>query len=285
MRQPSISSEWLRTFITIVDAGGFIRAAEHLHKTQSTISQHIRRLEEETGTTLFTAQGRRRVLTPAGEAFNGYARKMLDLQNEAMLAIRQTAIEGEIRLGVSHSLSEGIFPILLGRFAASYPHVRISVTTDHSHALIQAFDRGEYDLTLTLEQGTTSGKVLGTEEMVWIGPENFHWQDNSQPLPLAAFTEPCQFRTASTQALDQAGIPWQIIYNANSLSGLMAAVRSGLAVTVRARHAVTAGTEILTPRLVLPELPGIQVVLRNRSVSAASELMADILSGNRIQAS
>ena len=120
--------------------------------------------------------------------------------------------------------------------------------------------------------------------MVWIGQENFHWQDTTHPLPLAAFTEPCQFRNASIQALDQAGIPWRIIFNANSLSGLMAAVRTGLAVTVRARHAVTAGTEILSPRLPLPDLPRIQLVLRNRSVSATSELLADILAENRIQA-
>lgn len=276
MKQPNFSSELLLTFVTIIETGGFIRAAEHLYKTQSTISQHIKRLQQEVGTELFTLSGRRQVLTPAGEIFLGYAKRMLALQNEAVSAVMQTSIKDKIRIGVSHSISEGIFPELLGRFARSYPGVEMEVEIGNSLDIIQAYDQGKYDLSLTLEKELTGGELLGTEDMVWIGKEGFEWSP-SFPLPLSSYQDPCHFRQASIHALDQAGIPWQMVYSANSLTGLMAAVRAGLAVTVRARNAVSAGTEIITPRIDLPELPQVQVVLRNRTGSKASELLASAL--------
>lgn len=284
MKQANINSELLLTFVTIIERGGFIRAAEHLYKTQSTISQHVKKLQEEVGTDLFIPSGRRQILSPAGEIFLGYAKRMLSLQSEAIFATKQTYIKDEIRIGVSQSISESVFPEFLAHFARSYPDVKIEVETDNSQNLIQRYDQGKYDLTLTIENEVTSGQVLGVEDMVWIGKEGFEWS-NSKPLTLASYTEPCHFRQTSIQALDQAGIPWEMVYSTNSLSGLMAAVRAGLAVTVRARNAVTAGTEILTPRINLPELPQIQVVLRNRSVGKASELLTSALMNIKIRAS
>lgn len=283
MNQANISSELLLTFVTIIERGGFIRAAEHLLKTQSTISQHIKKLQQEVGTELFIPSGRRQVLSPAGEIFLGYAKRMLSLQSEAIFAVKQTSIKDEIKIGVSQSIGETIFPEFLGRFACSYPDVKIEVETDNSLNLIQRYDQGKYDLTLTIEKEATSGQVLGVEDMVWIGKEGLEWS-NTKALPLASYTAPCHFRQTSIQVLDQAGIPWEMIYSANSLTGLMAAVRSGLAVTVRARHAVSEGTEILTPRIDLPELPQIQVVLRNRAVGEAGKLLTSSLMNMNIHA-
>lgn len=283
MQQAKLSPELLRTFVAIVETGGFIRAASHLHKTQSTISQQMRRLEQEAGVGLFAAQGRSRVLTPSGEILLGYAKRLLALQDEAVLALQQTQLEAELRIGVSHSLSEGIFPSLLGRFVRTYPQVRLQVATDYSDRLIQQYDCGEYDLVLTLEREAQSGEILGQEDMVWIGAEQFTWPVG-KPLPLATYSQPCLFCRSSVQALDRAGLAWQIVYTANSLSALLAAVRAGLAVSVRARHAVSSGIEILTPRLDLPALPQLQVVLRHRVNTEAASLLAQELQAVHLQA-
>lgn len=277
MNQPNFSSELLRTFVAVIETGGFIRAAEHLHKTQSTISQHIKRLELETGTELFVASGRRRVLTSSGEILLGYAKRLLSLQDAAIFAVKQTSIEVVIRIGVSRDLSEGIFPRVLGRFSRAYPGVRLFVEAISTEEIIKRYDRNEFDLALTLENDPSAGRVIGTERMVWKGSEGYEWVPN-QPLPIATYPAPCLFRSSCIATLDKAQISWNIVYTSPDLLGLMAAVKAGLGVTVRAKNAISLGTEILTPRVNLPELPSLQVVLRNRVGGEASEILADELS-------
>lgn len=283
MSQANFSSELLRTFVAVIEANGFIRAAEHLHKTQSTISQHIKRLELETGAELFVASGRRRVLTPSGEILLGYAKRMLSLQDAALFAVKQTSIEEVIRIGVSRDLSEGVFPRVLGRFSRAHPGVRLFVESVATAEIIKRYDRNEYDLTLTLEDDSSAGQIIGTELMVWIGSEGFEWAPN-RPLPLASYPAPCLFRSGCIAALDNAQISWSIVYTSPDLLGLMAAVKAGLGVTVRAKNSISLGTEILTPRIDLPELPSLQVVLRNRVSGEASEILADELSQASLRA-
>jgi DNA-binding transcriptional LysR family regulator len=141
MRQPNISTELLQTFITVIEQGGFNRAALRLYKTQSTISQHIRKLESELGVSLFAVEGRRK-LTPMGEQFFSYAKRWLALQEEAVFALAKMELQGEVRIGVSHSLSEGVLPELLARFARTYPQVNLLVETGGSADLIQGYAQG-----------------------------------------------------------------------------------------------------------------------------------------------
>lgn len=284
MSYPNLSTELLKTFVTVVEVDGFNRAGETLHKTQSTISQQIRRLEQEVGESLFLAAGRKRVLSPAGEIFINYARRLLALQDDAIRTVRHTGMETSLSIGLSQGLGEGVLPTLLGQFARSYPGITLSVESGFSGTLKQRFDRGEFDLILTLEGSPDGGQILATEDMVWIGAEGFEWSA-ARPLPLAGFSNPCQFSDASMQALDAAGIPWTLVYTTTSLQGLMAAVRAGLGVTVRARHAVGEGTEILTPRIKLPDLPEISVVLRHRSSAVAAELLTESVAAARIEVS
>jgi DNA-binding transcriptional LysR family regulator len=272
MPRPNLSTELLRAFVTVVDLDGFNRAALHLHKTQSTVSQQIRRLETELGLALFAPAGRKRRLTAAGERFVGHARQLLRLQEAAVAAIADSAIEGEIRLGVAQGLSEGPFPELLARFARAYPRVRLHVHTGFARELNAGFERGDYDLILVVAPrghgpgpGAGSERPLGQARLHWIGAhpeiEAFGW-DGAEPLPLATFSPPCAFRQVAVDALNQAGIPWRIAYTTTSLPGLMAAVKSNLGVTARTEHALIPGTDIISPPTPLPVLPPVDVILR-----------------------
>lgn len=283
LKLANLSTELLRTFVTVVEQEGFIRAGEYLYKTQSTISQHIQRLEQELGVNLFAPLGRKRVLTPTGEIFFSYAKRWLNLQEEAQLAVAQTAIEGEVRIGVSMSMGEQFIPDLLAQFARYYPSLRLLVDTGHSQQLIQGYQTGLYDLVISLEREPKEGQILAEDSMLWIGQVDYQW-NKQKPLPLAAYINPCQFRDACIDALDQAGIRWQMVYSANSLSSLMASVRLGLAVTVRASNAVIAQTEILTPRLALPTLPAVYVILRNRNITDGQQLISELLAKQQIKA-
>jgi DNA-binding transcriptional LysR family regulator len=72
----------LRTFASVADSGGFSRAGERVHRTQSTISQHIKKLEEQAGRQLLKRSARAVQLTPDGERMLGYARRILSLHDE-----------------------------------------------------------------------------------------------------------------------------------------------------------------------------------------------------------
>src|SRR5712672_2722939 len=75
--------ELLRSFVSVVDAGGFTRAGERVHRTQSTVSQQIRRLEETLGYPLLHRNGKAVALTEQGERLLSYARRILALAEEA----------------------------------------------------------------------------------------------------------------------------------------------------------------------------------------------------------
>lgn len=276
MQTANLSPELLRSFVTIVEQNGFIRAAQHLHKTQSTISQHIKRLEQEVGTELFSAQGRKRILTPAGEILFNYAKRLLRLQEEALFATSQTLLEDVVHIGVSHSLSANVLPEFLAQFKRAYPNIRLKVRADFSKVLIQQYDQGEYDLVITIERSPQSGEIIGKEKIVWLGAEHYQWTKD-HPLPLAFYDRPCQLRESALQLLNQSALSWQLVYNTNNLASVLAAVKSGLAITACAQSSQIEGTEIITNRCHLPEVPDFSVVLRNRSVREACQLLGDAM--------
>src|SRR6201987_3738522 len=92
--------ELLRSFVSVVDAGGFTRAGERVHRTQSTVSQQIRRLEEALGRELIPRKGRQAPPTEEGERLLSYARRILALAAEARDVVARPAGEGVVRLGL-----------------------------------------------------------------------------------------------------------------------------------------------------------------------------------------
>src|SRR5215218_1264307 len=92
--------ELLRSFISVVDAGGFTRAGERVHRTQSTVSQQIKRLEDDIGQPLLNRNGKDVTPTEAGERLLSYARRLLALAEEARDVMARPESEGAVRLGV-----------------------------------------------------------------------------------------------------------------------------------------------------------------------------------------
>ena len=90
----------LRSFVSVVDAGGFTRAGERVHRTQSTVSQQIRRLEETFGRVLLHRNGKRATPTEEGERLLSYARRILSLAEEARDVVARPGSEGVTRLGI-----------------------------------------------------------------------------------------------------------------------------------------------------------------------------------------
>src|SRR5712675_564687 len=138
----------LRSFVSVVDAGGFTRAGERVHRTQSTVSQQIRRLEENVGSPLLHRDGKRVTLTAEGERLLSYARRILALAQEARDVVARPAGEGLVRLGIPEDFAAYRLAELLSEFVRSRPGLRLDVRCDLSVRLRRDLARGEFDLAL-----------------------------------------------------------------------------------------------------------------------------------------
>lgn len=266
----------LKTFVTVIESGGINRAADHLHKTQSSVSMQMQRLEERAGIALFQQVGRQKVLTNAGETMLVYARRLLDLQSEAIKALKGIIFEGNLRIGMSNAMADSDFIEELANFAHQYPGIRLQVSTHHSRHLFGAFQRGEFDYVIYLQSAEGPGKILRRQHVCWHSHPEFDW-NRSEPLSIACFESPCMFRKLSTDALRNAGIPWRETLTTNNFSALMATVEFGLAITARTPQATRGKTIIPGPEAGLPRLSDIFVAFQYQHDSPLAGLFAEWL--------
>ena len=124
----------LRSFVTVVDTGNFTRAAEHLHLTQSTVSQQILRLEQQLDCRLLDRSQRQVLPTEEGDRLLGYARRLLRLANEASEALSPEHTGGVLRLGVPEDLGSGALMPLIASFARERPRLRLEVESTRKFA-------------------------------------------------------------------------------------------------------------------------------------------------------
>ncbi|ARP79480.1 LysR family transcriptional regulator [Bordetella genomosp. 8] len=226
----------LRSFVSVVDAGGFTRASERVHRTQSTVSQQIRKLEERLGCALFRREGRKALLTEDGERLLGYARRILALSNELTDTVGKGAHAEAVRLGLPDDLAVPALTEIVGAFARSRPDVRLSVCCDLSYRLRSALAQGDLDLAL-LKREPDGGPGIAA----W--PERLHWVGEPTALPVGDDAVPlvmrpagCLYRERAIHALERAGRRWRIVYESPNLPGIQAALRGGLGVSVLDEH-------------------------------------------------
>src|ERR1700743_3241438 len=127
----------LRSFATGMELGSFAKAADRLGRSTSAISAQLKKLEGQAGTALLHKQGRGLALTAAGETMLAYARRLLDLNDEAAAALHGTDLEGWVRLGLQEDFGETLLPEVLGRFARAHPKVRIEARVVRNAELVE----------------------------------------------------------------------------------------------------------------------------------------------------
>lgn len=252
----NLDTNLLRTLITIERTNTFSGAAHVLSKTQSAVTQQMQRLEEQLGCTLFLKKGRGRILTPRGQQLAEHARRMLAVNDEALRALRETQMEGEIRLGAPLDVADTILPPMLTHIAQLAPKVRLEIRVDRSPFLMQALAVGEIDLSISTRMASDMhGFPVRTSPTVWICAAGYVYKKNA-PLPLILADEPSIFRKLALDALEQADHKdWHINYLAPTLVGIKAAVRAGLGVTARSTEFLGADMRVLGEAEGLPPLP------------------------------
>ncbi len=170
--------ELLRSFVSVVDAGGFTRAGERVHRTQSTVSQQIKRLEDDVGQPLLDRSGKDVTPTEAGERLLPYARRLLSLAEEAPRRDGAARHRGRgFRLGVPEDFAAYRLAKLLAAFSRSHPTLRLDVRADQSAYLKRDLERGDLDLALFKRTAGEKGGIAVWPERVALG----HQQEPSAP--------------------------------------------------------------------------------------------------------
>lgn len=279
----NLPTELLRTFVKAVELGSFTRAGDAVGRTQSAISLQMRRLEEMLDTPLFERGTHRVKLTEEGATLADYARRVLALNDEAVASLRRPRVAGCLRLGAPHEYMASLLPTILGKFAQSHPAVTLEVTCDLSKNLLERQAKGEFDLVIALHDDGQwgSGVLVHTEPLVWISSLDRACHDQL-PLPLVLAPSPCIYRNRVLHTLGRLNRSWRVSYTSSSYSGILAAVRAGLGVTLLAASTVPEGVRTLGERDGLPEMGVLDVcVHRSReNASEAATCLAEYVAGS-----
>ncbi|MET7711624.1 LysR substrate-binding domain-containing protein [Streptomyces sp. NPDC005407] len=278
----------LRTFLAVAQTLSFTQAARRLGLRQSTVSQHVRRLEDATGRQLFTRDTHSVELTEDGEAMLGFARTILQAHERAAAFFTGTRLRGRLRFGASEDFVLTRLPEILESFRRDHPEVDLELTVELSGTLHEQLAAGRLDLVLAKRRaGESHGELVWRDRMIWIAADGVRI-DPDRPVPLILIPPPAVTRARALDVLERHGRPWRIACTSGSLSGLVAAARAGLGVMAHTRGLVPPGLVPVPDRAGLPELGTVDFVLlhgrrRNAAQEAADALAAAILaSGDRL---
>ncbi|WJR65579.1 LysR family transcriptional regulator [Neorhizobium sp. CSC1952] len=269
----------LNSFVMLQQTGSFTEAAARLGIGQSTVTQHIQRLEKVLGRRLVFRDTHQVRLTAEGEALLGYARGMLDLNGKVASLFGESRLRGRLRLGVSEDVVASRLTSILEDFIRLYPLVDLELNVALSAVLYQMQDAGHLDLVLAKRHiGETHGRLLYREPLVWLARDPDLVLSRGDALPLIAFPPPSITRRVAQEALDREKMAWRIVCTCGSLSGLTAAARAGMGVLVQPRSMAPSGLKEI-PADRLPVLEDVEFVLipRRGADAALTEALSSLI--------
>lgn len=294
----------LKAFLTVADTGNVTKAADLLHLVQPAVSRQIKLLEDDLGQALFVRERHGMVLTDAGRALEGYARRaMLELDRaRAELMGPAGDVSGLVTLGLLPSTIDTLASPLVAAVAERHPGIRIRIAMGYAGTLLRWLQSGEVDLAL-LYGADRSPEVQTTpliEEPLWVIAPAAAKLRPRKPVPLAELAErplilPSSthgIRTLVDHACAVAGLSLTLAAETNALSVQRSLVLGGhgwtilppLAVADDLRSGQLSGAPLVEPditRTVVSALPAQPNV--GRHVRAVAERLTEC-ARNTVQA-
>lgn len=216
----------LRSFVALAEHQTFSAAGHAVSRTQSAISQQIKRLEDDVGTQLLIRSSKSVTFTPAGSTLLNYARRLLALEEEGRAAARGEQIRRALRIGLTDDVAAYALAPALRAFEQQDASVTVSLETLATRDLIAGVGT-RFDIAFAvLPAGSKTGRKVAALPLVWLGHARLA---ATLPLPLAIYPEGCAMRRAAVSALDKAGRAWMTKATVNGLLVIEAAVRAGIA--------------------------------------------------------
>ena len=277
----------LESFLAVAQTRNFTEAGRRLGLRQSTVSQHISKLEQAAGRRLFVRDTHSVVPTADGEALTGFAQSILEANARARDYFARSQVRGRVRFGTSEDFVSSRLPELLRDFVRRHPLADLELTVGVSAMLHQRLDAGELDLVLAKRRaGDERGRLVWRDRLVWIGAPDTG-VDPAAPVPLILFPQPSITRSVALEALERAGRAWRIVCTSGSLSGVRAAALAGLGITLHARGLIPDGLAEAAAAARLPAAGDVEFVVQTARQGVrgpVAELAQAILSnGDRLQ--
>ena len=257
---PDIDIDLLRAFVAVADAGSFTAAADVVGRSQSAVSQKIRRLEDFVGYPVFERTSRSLALTGVGGQLLIGARRMLDLNDDIMRSLQSARANGRLRVGICEDFVPHQLSRLLARFLKLHPGVDLQINTSLTHELFEAYDKRLLDLVIATRQFQKRGRTIWREPAVWFAASDFRLEP-AKPIPLVLLRAPCTYRETMFETLDAAHQDWIAACTVSSLMGVQAAVAGGLGITILGRSFIQDGMQILQVPRHWPALPLTEIVV------------------------
>ncbi len=277
-----ISPELLQSFVAVAEMRSFTLAARRLGLRQSTVSQHVKRLEELLQRRLLARDTHSVSPTADGDALIDRARDVLEANTRLRAVFTGATLHGQLRFGVSEDFVQPGLTDVLAAFTQRHPTVDLSLTVGLSGVLYEKFDAGELDVILAKRRrGDERGQVVWRERLVWIGQPGIR-PDPATPLPLVLYPPPSITRALALAALEHAGRTWRVACTSGSLSGIYAAVGAGLGVAPHSGMLVPPGLTSIAPSKHLPELSEVDfVVIGPKTRDEVAEAVIDAILQSR----
>jgi len=268
MMERSLDLDTVQAFVRIAELGSFTRAAEVMRTTQAAVSLKLKRLEGRLGCRLVERTPRSVELSARGAAFLEHARELLEVHDRALA--ESAGARQRLTIGISDHVAGPELPALIARMNAQDPQLLIEIRIGSSGDLLQSFDRRELDTVIVrLHAERSDGEIITEEKFGWFASPG--WQHRAgEPLPLATLAEPCGVRVMAGRLLDTAGVRWTEVFVGGGVAAVAAAVMAGLGVAALAPRMLPFGAVDVGPRLELPELPRLPVLLHTRVKSGRS---------------
>lgn len=275
----------LRLVVAIDGEGGMTRAGAVLNLTQSALSHQLADLERRLGTRLFLRQGRRMVLTPAGERFRDAAKPILAasrrLESEMQDAAQQRS--AILRFSTECYTCYHWLPAVLREYRVQYPQVEPRLVAQVTRRPLPALVRGDLDLAIInspVRDRRISVVPLFRDEMVAVVAPDHPWArrrfvdaEDFADQHLLSFRLKRSESTLFTEVLEPAGISPRQVSHVELTEAILELARAGLGVAVLARWAVSRELEAGALRAVRVTSAGIHrqwsaATLRHKVVPA-----------------
>lgn len=236
----------LECFVAVCDTGSFTKAADKVARTQSAVSQQISKLEKQLACALFY-RGKQLSLTNEGEILLSYARKIVQLNREAMDRFRNPELQGELRFGLPEDFASVFLFDVLSEYTKLHPRVLLLIECDLTINLFERFKNEEFDLVLVKmnrPEDFPNGIDVWSEALEWVGDQSL-FDNKEQTLPLVVSPNPCVYRARAIETLNNLNRKWRVVFSSPSYAGTLAAVKAGMGITVLPRNMVPSNLSII----------------------------------------
>ena len=235
-----MDTQFLNTFVAVVDHGSMAAAARLLNITPAAVAQQIRTLEREIGAPLIARVGRTVNVTEPGSRILQRARDLLRDVADLGAVANDDATAGELRLGAGTNALTGMLPDILARMVEKFPRIKVFIKPGYSPDLHRSVESGELDAAIVLQAPfalpkTCDFELLREEPLVVLAPARMADRDPHELLasePLIRYDRSQWGGRQADQYLRLAGIVPQERFELNALNAIAVMVDRGLGVSL-----------------------------------------------------